>query len=56
MKNLLFTLSSLEVALFAVFISVIFSLLILYDYPFSGPEAVFVGPFKSLLDGYLPMP
>jgi hypothetical protein len=42
--------------LFSSALSVIFSLLILYNYPFSGPQAISVEPFKKLLEVYFPLP
>ena len=41
--------------LFSSAVSVIFSLLILYNYPFSGPQAISVEPIKKLLEVYFPL-
>ena len=46
---------SMQLALCSLVISAIFSLLILYNYPFLGPEAVTVKPFKSILEVYVPL-
>jgi len=47
---------SMQLALCSLGISGIFSLLILYNYPFLGPVAVSAEPFKSILEIYVPLP
>jgi hypothetical protein len=44
---------ALQVALLSVAISATFSLLVLYDYPFLGPQGISVDPFKSVLEVYM---
>ena len=46
---------SIQLALCLLGISCIFSLLILYNYPFLGPAAVTAEPFRSILEIYVPL-